>query len=294
MQNKKYAIIVDSISTIGSNGNPNMEDVYILPLGLTTPEGESLEDITSGITTEDILKSAESKRYYKTSTTKIGIFFKLLDDLLLKYDKIIYLSLSSELSSQYNNLNKLINLEDDYKDKVKIIDTLSAGYAIEKMVINILDFLKKNGDISDPNISEIINSENDTSEEYIICKNLQGVDQGGRIKKTFIKIIDKLARVPIILFNKKNNLKSLVKDYDKAIIKINEWVSHRCLKENKKITEICLVSSNQISFEKVQEYSEVLSKKYNLDKNRIVYRKIMYPVLVHTLFDTICLYFKYS
>lgn len=291
---KKYCIIVDSISTIGSNGNPNIENVYVLPLGITTPDGENLEDVTSNITIDDILNSATLKKYYKTSTTKIGTFFNLIDKLLNEYENIIYLSISSFLSSQYSSLSKLVEQEDDYKNRVWVIDTLSAGYAIEKIVIEIQKQISINEVISIEEINKIIKNENQSSEEYIICKNLTGVHEGGRIKRTIKKIMDKLSVVPIILFQEKNNLKGVVKDYDKAFNKIINWVQKKCQNNSLKVVEICLVSSNEFSNKKIEEFNSQLDKLFNYAKPKIVFRNIMYPVLVHTLFDTMCFYFKFQ
>ena len=291
---KQFAILVDTVSTIGTNSNPTFEDVYVLPLGLTTPEGKNISDYTSEVSVQDILDSAKQKKYYKTSTTKIGVFFDTIDQLLNNYEHVIYLAISSELSSQFNNLSKLIELDDKYKDKVWVINTLSAGYSIEQMVKTILDILKITKDITLRQVEEIVRNENNTSNQYIICKNLLGVNEGGRITKTFIKILDKLAKVPVILFEKKNILKTLARDYDKAFLKILKYVTDRIKKTNTKITEMCFVYTDEYSKKKIEQFIDEAKKLFNLSDNKVAIRKIMFPVVVHTLFDTMCFYFKFD
>lgn len=291
---KKFAILVDSISTIGTNENPSLDDVYVLPLGLTSPDGKNIQDYTSGISINEILESAKQKKYYKTSTTKVGVFFDMIDELLNNYECVIYLAISSELSSQFHNLSKLIELDDKYKDKVWMINTLSAGYSIEQMVKDILDVISLKGDITIRQIEDIVRVENNTSSEYIICKNLLGVNEGGRITKTFIKILDKLAKVPIILFEKKNILKSLARDYDKAFLKIIKYVTERTKKTNTKITEMCFVYTDEYSKKKIEQFILQAKELFNLTDNKITTRRIMFPVVTHTLFDTMCFYFKFD
>lgn len=291
---KKYAIIVDSISTIGSNGNPDLEDVYVLPLGLTLPDGKNTEDISSNISVQTILDSAKQKEYFRTSTTKVGTFYKMIDNLSFLYENIIYLSISSMLSSQYQNLSKLLQNDEEYKDKVWIFDTLSAGYAIEAMVLQIKKTISINQKITKEEINKIIFEENATSQEYIVCRNLLGVKEGGRIKHTLIKLMDKLATIPIIYFSEKNSLKSFVRDYDKAYKKIIGWVKNKMKEINKKVVKVCLVFSNEFTNKKVEQYSIDVTQDLSISKDDIVQRNIMYPVLVHTLFDTMCFYFKFA
>ncbi len=291
---KKIAILVDSICTLGSNGNPELDNVYILPLGLTTPDGKNVEDITSNISIETIVKSADEKKYYRTSTTKIGSFFDKIETLLKSYDLVIYLCLSSMLSSQYKTLKMMTDTEDDFKDRLWIFDTLAAGYSIEKMTRSILNKIENNEDITKEDVETIIAKENASCEEYIMCRNLCGVNEGGRIKKGFIKILDKLAIVPIIQFDKKNVLKTLVRNYEKGFKKICTYVNHRIEKTNEKISEVCFVYSDDNTKNNVEEFANQFSKLFNVNSNNIQFRKIMYPVLVHTLYDTVCFYFKFS
>lgn len=291
---KKYAIIVDSISTIGSNGNPDLEDVYVLPLGLTSPDGQNFEDTNSKITMQDILESAQKKEYFRTSTTKVGVFFKMLDNLLFLYERIIYLSISSMLSSQYNTFSKLLKADEEVSEKVWIFDTLSAGYAIEEMVLKIKNVINEKQTITEDEIQEIINYENSHSQEYIVCKNLLGVTEGGRLKKTLIKLMDKTATIPIILFDKENHLKSVVRDYDKAYKKITNKVKKKAEELNCKVVKVCLVASTDFTKAKIEQYREWVMKDFDLSSQDIVQRNIMIPVLVHTLFDTMCFYFKFE
>lgn len=291
---KKFAILVDTVSSVGSNGNPEIEDTYVLPLGLTTPSGENVPDATSHITVEQILESASKKQYYKTSTTKPKLFFDKVDELLKDYERVIYLAISSQLSSQFMHLSQLVATEEKYKDKVWVVDTLSAGVAIEKMVYDIKELIDNGYKIDYRILQKIVAQENNGCLQYIICKNLLGVQEGGRIDHLIIKGLAMLSRVPIILFDQKNTLKATESSYDKAVRKIIVWAHKRAKKQNSAVTACTVVYSDENTKKLVQAYAQVISSTFNIPLNQIEYRHIMYPVLVHTLFDTMCFYFGFN
>ena len=291
---KKFAILVDTVSSVGSNGNPEIEDTYVLPLGLTTPSGENVPDVTSHITVEQILESASKKQYYKTSTTKPKLFFDKIDELLKDYERVIYLAISSQLSSQFMHISQIIATDDKYKDKVWVVDTLSAGVAVEKMVYDIKELIDNNHKIDYRMLQKIAAQENNGCMQYIICKNLLGVQEGGRIDHFIIKGLAMLQRVPIILFDQKNTLKATEGSYDKAVKKIIVWVHKRAKKEHLAVTACTVVYTDEKTKKLVQAYAQVISEAFNIPLNQIEYRHIMYPVLVHTLFDTMCFYFGFS
>ena len=105
---------------------------------------------------------------------------KKLDELFLKYDRVVILTLSSGLSSYFECLSII---KEDYKDKHLVcIDSRSVSIGILWLVDEINLLLKNN-----PSDEELIGLVKQRSQKIIggvIVNNLDQLIAGGRVKKT--------------------------------------------------------------------------------------------------------------
>lgn len=96
--NKKFCILTDSscskelLQNVGGH-------IQILPLSISDGEDQEYVDDFEPDKFIELLKSHKS---FKTSATPMGKMFEYFENLSAQYDLVIYLSISSHLSSQFS------------------------------------------------------------------------------------------------------------------------------------------------------------------------------------------------
>lgn len=119
-----------------------------------------------------------------TSQTPPAVMYEKLYNASKEYDTVVYFTLSSKASGQYNNarLNAQQVLEENPDADIRIIDTMSFSIFIAETAIRTRKLLNEGMDV-DTAIEkgmEFINSH----DAYILVDDLKFLEMGGRIKKT--------------------------------------------------------------------------------------------------------------
>lgn len=119
-----------------------------------------------------------------TSQTPPAVMYEKLYTASKEYDTVIYLTLSSKASGQYNNarLNSEQVLDENPDADIRIIDTLSFSIYISETAIRLRKLLNDGMDV-DSAIEESMKFIS-SHEAYILVDDLKFLEMGGRIKKT--------------------------------------------------------------------------------------------------------------
>lgn len=264
---QKILIMVDSSTTLPLNVAKENE-IEILPLSIYRNDNVSYIYESLSMTSKDFLKMGDEGFTFKTGCTPQGILEDVVNEKLKKYDQIIALPISQKWSSQYSHL-KALSSQDEYKDKLFVVDTLEYGYAIECLALELREMIKKNiFNIND--LLKYAQNYHNYTICYFACNELTGLVNSGRVPKMIGKIF-KLAKIkPVIRVEGENHLETIIKNFPevinriiKAIIKI--YGGKLVNRDIKKIT--ILTSNNELEF--INEVILDLSKTFDIPKNAI-------------------------
>ena len=162
------------------------------------------------ITTGEILDIYEKSNVYpKTSALNIPQFEEIFTRELQTYDHVIYLTLSSFLSSVNNNA-RIAAKELGVEDKVTVLDSLSVSSGIALEAIGIAEDIKEN-----KSVEEIVSNHEErvskVSMSYVI-NSTEFLHRGGRCSGLTYLLGNKLKMHPIVrLDNGKMGVHTLVK-----------------------------------------------------------------------------------
>ena len=190
---KKLGILVDSFSG-QSQKTINEYGCEIIPQ-ITIIDGKVVKDSVDGVL-KDYFKSIEAATDVKTSMPAIGLLDEKVQDMLTRYESVIYIPMNKFISSTYSTGFALSN---NYKN-MHIADTKFAGkaslyyakQAIEmvedgKTVIEALKFIEKSSD---------------DSHCFVIPTDLNPVIDSGRLKGVKKFILQKGGLIPRLMLSK--------------------------------------------------------------------------------------------
>jgi len=195
---EKIGFIIGESSSISKKEVKNFNAAQI-PFILDWEEGDKLQgdNIFQKMVEAD---KKNIKNFAKTSQPSPFVFKKIFAKELKKFEKIIFISISSKLSGTYNSaLQAKKMLEKENQKKVFIFDSLNADVA-EILFIFFADKLRKEG----KSVEEIIKIlEDKVSKVYLIgmLGNPKWLEAGGRLghsKATILRKMQKIGMRPIL------------------------------------------------------------------------------------------------
>lgn len=234
----RIAVATDSNSGITPSEAKEL-GVYVVPMPFMIDEKEYLEDIS--LTQDEFYEKLAEGVDVVTSQPSPDTVIKFWEGLLKEYDEIVYIPMSSGLSSSCETAVMLA--EEEFEGKVFVANNQRISVTQRQSVIDALK-LVENG-YSGSEIRDILEKDKFNSTIYIMVGTLSYLKKGGRITPavyalgTLLKIkpilsiygekLDSFANARTIIHGKntminaikndmKNRLKSTdPKDYDLAI-----------------------------------------------------------------------------
>lgn len=194
----KIALVTDSIADI-SVEILDKYNIYVIPMIIRINESEFLDRVT--ISSKNFFNEVnKTEKLPKSSIPNLKLVKKLFEQLLESYEKIIYISVSSNLSGTYNSINKLAN---KISEKIYVIDSKKNAGAQGIIVLEAAKLIKSNEKIDFIliEINEII----ENTEIYVAVKNLRYMVLGGRVPKTIGLLGNILNLKPIVSLDQKGN-----------------------------------------------------------------------------------------
>ncbi|CBW54375.1 DegV family protein [Mycoplasma mycoides] len=274
MVNIKIAVLTDS----SFDGRvSDYKDLYVIPLMIVTQDNQTYYDDEN--LSKDKFYNLLNSQVLKTSQTTPGDMLQMWDDLLTKYDQVIFLPISKGLSGQYNTFKMLQQTEEKYENKVFVCDTSAVSVIMQEVVNKVFDWIKQNKTANE--ICDLVSYLANDFVTYIIPKNLDTLKQGGRISPAAAALAKILKITPILKYDGSIDKQSTARTFKKAL---KEALS--LLKEEIKDLKTIDISYSRTD-EKTLELIETIIKEEELEIR--LKSELTNVIASHTGTDTVAL-----
>ena len=169
----KVAVLTDSNSGITQEEAEKI-GVGVLPMPFFIDEEEFFEGVT--LSRDTFYEKQKGGSDIKTSQPAPGNVMALWDKYLEEYDEIVYIPMSSGLSS---SCETAILLSEDYDGKVQVVSNQRISVTQKQSVKDAVELAKKGK--SAAQIKEILERTGKESSIYITVDTLKYLKKGGRI-----------------------------------------------------------------------------------------------------------------
>jgi len=186
----KVAVITDSNSGIGQEEGKAL-GVHVLPMPFMIDEETYYEDIN--LSTDAFYKYLEANANVSTSQPTPGSVTDLWDEILKEYDEIVYIPMSSGLSS---SCQTALMLAEDYDGKVQVVNNQRISVTQRQAVIDALNLAEKGHSAEE--IKNILEDDKFNSSIYIMLDTLYYLKKGGRITPAAAAIGTLLKLKPVL------------------------------------------------------------------------------------------------
>ena len=169
----KDAIVTDSNSGITQKRGEEL-GIYVLPMPFFIDGELYLEDIT--LSQEQFYEKLGADSEISTSQPSPGDVMDLWDKLLVDYDEIVCIPMSSGLSS---TCETALSLAQDYDEKVQVVNNQRISVTQEQSVYDAIK-LRDEGK-SAAEIRQVLEKEKMQASIYVTVDTLKYLKKGGRI-----------------------------------------------------------------------------------------------------------------
>lgn len=186
----KIAIMTDSNSGITQQEAKEL-GVYVVPMPFYINEQLYYEDID--LTQEDFYKKLEEGGDITTSMPIVGELIDQWEKLLESYDEIVYIPMSSGLSSSCETAKML---SDDYEGRVQVVDNQRISVTMKLSVIDAKRLAEQGKSAQE--IKEVLEKTKFESTIYIMVDTLEYLKKGGRLTPAVAAIGSLLKIKPVL------------------------------------------------------------------------------------------------
>lgn len=186
----KIAIVTDSNSGLKPS-EVEGRDIYIVPMPFLIDGEEYFEGIN--LDNDGFYEKLNSGSSVSTSQPSIFSIQNLWDELLKKYDHIIYMPMSSGLSASCDNAKKSA---ENYAGKVYVIDNKRISVTLKCAVLDAEKMANDGKSVEE--IVEFLNTTSMQSTIYIMVPNLKYLKKGGRLTPAVAMIGTMLNIKPVL------------------------------------------------------------------------------------------------
>ena len=169
----KIAIVTDSNSGITQSRAAEL-GIKVLPMPFSIDGEAFLEDIN--LSQEQFYEKLINDCEIFTSQPAPSDVMDMWDELLKEYDELVYIPMSSGLSSSFQTANMLA---EDYDNRVFVVNNQRISVTMEQAVYDAMNLINKGK--SGAEIKEILENEKFNSSIYITLDTLSYLKKGGRI-----------------------------------------------------------------------------------------------------------------
>lgn len=255
----KIGIITDSSTGFSLEEMKKYPELTVVPLIISDPKGIVYEDDNQEIDSDSIFqKMIKEHAHLKTSQTNRAVLAQYWEQALTKYDKILFLPIADNASGQYKSA-MVLQTEDNFKDKVHVLETGAAMMPLKYMSLIALKLAKEQKSIDD--ILSALTEFRKNYECFIAPNDLKFLSRGGRLPKTKALMGNILKFKPILKCKEQIIMAKTVRTLSGAMDKILETIVNikNATKEtiyiidgwcDKKILEIAISKVQQLGFTK--------------------------------------------
>ena len=152
-------------------------------------------------------KLKQSKEIH-TSQAPIELVTKTFDKLLEDNDYVIYLPITSGLSSAYQSIIPIIDSEGSYKDRVIVIDHKTISVLQRAMLLDVKRLIDKG--MEPLKIKELVEANAKNNRIYIAVDTLEYLKKGGRMS-ALSAAVGSILNIKPILFSNGNKFEVIKK-----------------------------------------------------------------------------------
>ncbi len=250
----KIAIVADSNSGITQKEGKEL-GIRVVPMPFYINEELFYEDIT--LSQEEFYQKLGEDADIHTSQPSPADVMELWEELLETYDEVIYIPMSSGLSS---SCATAIMLSQDFEGKVHVVDNQRISISQRQSVLEAIDMAEKG--MSADEIVDVLMKEKLEASIYIMVDTLKYLKKGGRVTPTAAAIGAVLNLKPVLQiqgekldsYSKARGIKAAKKSMLEAIKKDMETRFAG--------KEVCLQAAYTCSEEEAQAWKEDIMKKF--------------------------------
>lgn len=170
---KKIAIVTDSNSGITQAQAKDL-GIRVIPMPFTIDGTEYFEEIS--LSQDEFYKKLEDDAQISTSMPALGHVMEIWDDLLKENDEVVYIPMSSGLSS---SCHAAMSVADEYDGKVQVVNNQRISVTQKLSVYDAIELAKAGKDAKE--IKTILEDQKMESSIYIMVNTLKYLKAGGRI-----------------------------------------------------------------------------------------------------------------
>lgn len=170
---KKIAVVTDSNSGI-TQSQAKECGLYVLPMPFMINEEPFYEDIT--LTQEQFYQRLSENAEVITSQPSPEDVMKLWDELLVSYDEIVHIPMSSGLSG---SCQSALMLSQDYDGRVQVVNNQRISVTQRQSALDALMLIEKGFDAA--RVKQALEEDKFNSSIYIMLDTLYYLKKGGRI-----------------------------------------------------------------------------------------------------------------
>ena len=186
----KIAVLTDSNSGITPK-EANELGIFVMPMPFFINEELYLENIN--LTTEEFYEKLQDGAEISTSMPAVADTTDMWDKLLKDYEQVVYIPMSSGLSS---SCSTAIMLAEDYDGKVEVVNNQRISVTLRRSVLDALALAKAGKNAAQ--IKEILEKTAFDSSIYITVDTLKYLKKGGRLTPA-VAAIGTLLRIKPVL-----------------------------------------------------------------------------------------------
>lgn len=172
---KKIGIVTDSHSSISQEEAKKL-GIFVLPMPFYIDGECYYESVT--LSRELFFEKLTSGADISTSQPSPTAVMEIWDKALEEYEKILYMPISSGLSSSYNTAMMLAQ-EEKYEGRVLVVDDGQVAAPLHQMILDTLDMIEKGYEAE--HIRELLEKAGDRMMIYISLQTLEFLKKGGRV-----------------------------------------------------------------------------------------------------------------
>lgn len=189
---KKVTVITDSNSGITQSEAKEL-GIRVVPMPFFVNGETFYEDIS--MNQEEFYDYLSQEAEVTTSQPSPETLTKLWDEVLEEYEEIVYIPMSSGLSSSCGTA-MMLSYEEEYENKVFVVDNQRISVTQRRSVLDALELVEKGYDAA--KIKEILLREKFESSIYIMVDTLSYLKKGGRITPSAAAIGTVLRIKPVL------------------------------------------------------------------------------------------------
>ena len=189
----KIAIMTDSNSGMTPEEAKAL-GVHMIPMPFYIDDELFFEGVS--LSQEEFYEKLENDHEIHTSQPSPADLLFLWDECLKEYDSVVYIPMSSGLSSSCETARMLAL---DYNGKIEVVNNQRVSVTQRQSVLDALELVKAGKTAAE--IREILERERMESSIYITVDTLQYLKKGGRITPTAAAIGTVLGLKPVLQIN---------------------------------------------------------------------------------------------